>query len=276
MSLIDRTYFVGELNIPNTSNAAIGSLVDLFIEKYEEQFLNDVLGYSLYKALKAGLQIVPVAQKWTDLIEGVEYTDINSKTRFWKGLVSQPPSVLNALDALNGIDVRVGRGQQFDPVTAANSVTIPTALVGKDFIIEQRGVGKLILGVDYSVTGSTLTLLTGQFGGNDWYTYKSATLAINTSTGTNKASPIANYVYYWYMRNNHTQTASTGETKGKHENADTASMAVKLTRAYNEMSAWVCELVDYLNAREDDYTEWADQDVWCMLKKFRHINEFNI
>ena len=276
MSLIDRTYFVGELNIPNTSQVAIGSQVDLFIEKYEEQFLNDVLGYSLNKALKAGLQVIPVAQKWTDLIEGVEYTDINSKTRFWKGLVSQPPSVLNALDAINDIDVRVGRGRQFDPVAATTSTTIPTALVGKDFVIYQRAVGKLILDVDYSVSGSTLTLLAGQFGNADWYTYKSATLAINTSTGTSKASPIANFVYYWYMRNNHTQTASTGETKGKHENADTASIAVKLTRAWNEMSSWICELVDYLNAKKDNYTEWADQDVWCMLKKLRPINEFNI
>ena len=274
--LIDRTYFVGELNIPNTSQVAIGSLVDLFIEKYEEQFLNDVLGYSLNKALKAGLQVVPVAQKWTDLIEGVEYTDIYSKTRFWKGLVSQPPSVLNALDAINDIDVRVGRGQQFDPVAATTSTTIPTALVGKDFVIYQRAIGKLIPDVDYSVSGSTLTLLSGQFGNNDWYTYKSATLAINTSTGTSKASPIANFVYYWYMRNNHTQTASTGETKGKHENADTASIAVKLTRAWNEMSEWICELVNYLNAKKDDYTDWASQDVWCMLKKFRPINEFNI
>lgn len=274
--LIDRTYFVGELNMPNTSQTAIGGLVDLFIEKYEEQFLNDVLGYSLYKALKAGLQDVPVSQKWTDLIEGVEYTDINSKTRLWRGLVSQPPSVLNALDAINDIHVRVGRGQPFDPVVATSTTTIPTALVGKDFIIYQRGVGELIPGVDYSVSGSTLTLLSGQFGVNDWYTYKSATLAINTSTGTSKASLIANYVYYWYMRNNHTQTASTGETKGKHENADTASMAVKLTRAWNEMSKWICDLVDYLDVKKDDYSEWADQDVWCMLIKFRPINEFNI
>jgi hypothetical protein len=274
--LIDRTYFVGELNIPNTSSAAVGSLVDLFIEKYEEKLLNDVLGYSLHKAFKAGMQEMPVAQKWTDLIEGVEYTDTNLKTRFWKGLVSQPPSVLNALDAINDIDVRVGRGQQFDPVAATTSTTIPSALVGKDFVIYQRAIGKLIPGVDYSVSGNTLTLLSGQFGNNDWYTYQSATLAINTSTGTNKASLIANYVYYWYMRNNHTQTASTGETKGKHENADTASIAVKLTRAWNEMSSWICELVDYLNAKKDDYTEWANQDVYCMLRKFRAINEFNI
>lgn len=273
--LIDRTYFVGELNIPNTSQAAIGSLTDLFIEKYEEQFLSDVLGYSLYKALKAGLQVLPVAQKWTDLIEGVEYTDLNNRLRFWKGLVSQPPSVLNALDAVNTISIKVGAGGTYDPVAGSNSTIIPAALVGKDFTIEQRGVGQLLTS-EYSIVGNTLTLATGVFAINDVYFYKSATLAINTTTGTNKQSPIANYVYYWYMRNNHTQTASTGETKGKHENADWSSQAVKLTRAWNEMSVWICELVDYLDAKKDDYPEWADQDVWCMRNKFRRINEFNI
>lgn len=273
--LIDRTYFVGELNIPNTSQAAIGSQADLFIEQYEDQLLTEVLGYSFYKSFKAGMQEVPVAQKWTDIIEGVEYTDINSKVRFWKGLVTQPPTVLNALDALNPIDVVVGRGQLYDPVANTTSTTIPAALVGKDFIIEKRGFGKLIAG-EYSVSGSTLTLIGGQFAINDVYTYKSATLAINTTTGTNKKSLISNYVYYWYQRNNHTQTATTSEVKPANENAMVASPAVKMVRAWNEMSIWICELVDYLNARKDDYTEWVNQDVWCMLKKFRPINEFNI
>lgn len=273
--LIDRTYFVGELNIPNTSQSAIGSQVDFFIEKYEEKFLNEVLGYTLHKALKVGLDVVPVAQRWTDLIEGVEYTDTNNQVRFWKGLVTKPPSILNALDAVNTISVQVGAGGTYDPVAASNSTTIPAALVGKDFTIEQRGVGQL-LSSEYSIVGNTLTLTSGVFAINDIYFYKSATLAINTSTGTAKESLIANYVYYWYMRNNHTQTASTGETKGKHENADWSSMATKLTRAWNEMSQWICELIDYLDAKKDDYTQWSDHDVWRMRRKFGPINEFNI
>lgn len=275
MALIDRTYFVGELSIPNTSQVAIGSAVDLFIEIYEVKLLTEVLGYTLYKALKAGLQIVPLAQKWTDLIEGVEYTDLATKTRFWKGLVTQPPTVLNALDALNPIDIVVGRGQLYDPIPATTSTTVPAALVGKTFIFEKRGVGKLIAG-EYSVVGNTLTLIGDQFAINDVYTYKSATLAINTSTGTDKKSLIANYVYYWYIRNNHTQTATTGETKAANENSVMANPSLKLVRAWNEMSAWICELVDYLDTKKDDYTEWADHDVWCMRRKFRPINEFNI
>jgi hypothetical protein len=275
MSLIDRTYFVGELNIPNTSQAAIGSAVDLFIEQYEEKLLNEVLGYSLYKALKTGLQEVPVTQMWTDLIQGVEYTDLNSKVKLWKGLVIQPPTVLNSLDALNPIDVVVGRGQLYDPAANTTSATIPAALVGKDFIFEKRAFGKLIAG-EYSVVGNTLTLIGGQFAINDVYTYKSATLAINTSTGTNKKSLIANYVFYWYQRNNHTQTATTSEVKPANENATVASPALKMVRAWNEMSEWIRDMVNYLNAKTDDYTQWKDQDVYCMLRKFRPINEFNI
>lgn len=275
MSLIDRTYFVGEINIPNTNQAAIGSAVDLFIEQYEDQFLNDVLGYTLYKALKAGLQVVPVAQKWTDLIEGVEYTDLADKTRKWQGLVTQPPTVLNALDALNPIHIVVGRGQLYDPAPTTTSVTIPAALVGKTFLFEKRGVGPLIAG-EYSVVGNTLTLIGDQFAIDDVYTYKSATLAINTTTGTNKKSLIANYVYYWYMRNNWTNTATTGEGKPQNENMASVSPALKMVRAWNEMTSWVCDLVDYLNAKKDDYTEWTDQNIYCMLRKFRPINEFNI
>lgn len=273
--LIDRSYFIGEINIPNTTTTAVGGLLDWFIEKYEEKFLKEVLGYDLYKAFKAGLQEIPVQQKWTDLIEGVEYTDLNSNTRFWKGLVSQPPSVLNALDALNTISVTVGDGGPYDPVVGQSSVTIPAALVGKDFIIEQRGVGQLRAD-EYSIVGNTLTLTTGVFGNSDTYFYKSATLAINTTTGTSKQSPIANYVYYWYIRNNHSQTAAMGEVKSQNENAASYSPALKMTRAWNEMSEWVSELRDYLDSKKSDYPDWEKQDVWRMLKSYRPINEFNI
>jgi hypothetical protein len=277
--LIDRTYFIGELNIPNANgtanNNAVPALTDWFIEKYEEKFLKELLGHELYKALKAGMLEDPVPQKWTDLIEGVEYTDTASKIRFWPGLIIQPPSVLNALDAINTISVEVGGGGPYDPVVGQASVTIPPSLVGKDFIIEQRGVGQLLT-TEYSIVGNTLTLTSGLFGNNDVYFYKSATLAINTSTGAAKQSPIANYVYYWYIRNNYSQTSAMGEVKSKTENADRHTPGLKMTKAWNEMSDWVWELRDYLDSKKTDYPEWEKQDVWCMLKSFRPINEFNI
>lgn len=273
--LIDRSYFIGELNIPNTNQVSVGEVLDWFIEKYETEFLSKVLGYELYKALKAGLIAPVVDQKWTDLIEGVEYTNLAGRLTFWKGLVTQPPSVLNALDAVNTIAVIVGRGQTYDPVAAGNSTIIPAVLVGKDFTIEQRGVGQLRTD-EYSIVGNVLTRTSGVFADQDTYFYKSATLAINTSTGVSKKSPIANYIYHWYTRNNHSQTATMGETKTKNENADNYTPATKMVRAWNEMSKWICELVEYLNALSTTYSEWSKQNVYCMLNEFSRNNEYNI
>jgi hypothetical protein len=273
--LIDRTYFIGELNVPNTDQVSVGELLDWFIEKYETEFLSKVLGYELYKALKAGLIVPVVDQKWTDLIEGVEYTNLSGRLTFWKGLVTQPPSIINALDALNTIEIRPGGTGTYDPVAGQNTLTIPPALVGKDFIIEQRGVGQLRTD-EYSIVGNILTLTTGVFAGTDTYFLKSATLAINTSTGVNKKSPIANYIYYWYVRNNHSQTATMGETKTKNENADNYTPAIKMVRSWNEMSKWICELIDYLNALPTTYEEWSMQNVFCVRNEFSRINEFNI
>ncbi len=185
------------------------------------------------------------------------------------------PSVINSLDALNTISVVVGRGQQYDPIAGQSSTIIPAVLVGKDFILERRGVGQLRTD-EYSIVGNVLTLGSGVFIVNDTFFYKSATLAINTSTGINKESLIANYVYYWYGRNAHTQTGTMGETKTLNENAYVASPALKMSRAWNEMSQWICELVDYLDARKTVYPEWEDQSKYCMLNTFRPINEFNI
>jgi hypothetical protein len=184
--IIDRTYFVGDLNIPNVGTPAIGELVDWFIAKYEPLFLRNVLGYELSKAFLAGLNEYMVDQKWTDLLEGVEYTDTQSKVRTWQGIVAEYPSLI----------------------------------------------------------------------GNQ--------------------SPIANYVYYWFVQNNHSQTAAMGEVKSQNENAAAYNPGQKMVRAWNEMSKWIVELADYLNAKKDIYTEWEKQDEWRMLNKFRLINEFNI
>lgn len=191
--LIDRTYFVGELNIPNTDQLAVSSLTDLFIEKYEERFLKTALGYSLYKAFKAGLQEMTIAQKWIDLRDGVEYVSLSGKTIFYRGLISQP------------------------------SILVPPP-----------------------------------------------------SAPSDKQSPIANYVYYWFIINSHTQTSSMGEKKSQTENAVSISPNNKLVRAWNEMHQWVGELICFLNTKSSTYSEWDSTDQWFALRMFRQINELGI
>lgn len=57
-----------------------------------------------------------------------------------------------------------------------------------------------------------------------------------------KESPIANYVYYFYMRDNYTQTVGLGEVKATAENAVMSNNDAKMVRAWNEMVIWVYDL----------------------------------
>lgn len=83
MSLIDTTFFVANLNITNTDDATIAETLTWFINKYEQMFLEKLFGYPLYVKYKAN----PTDQRFKDIIDGKEYTDINGYLNKWNGLV---------------------------------------------------------------------------------------------------------------------------------------------------------------------------------------------
>lgn len=104
MAFIDSSYFVGELNIPNTNKDYILQRLNLFINKREPELLQDILGYELYKAFSAGTASYDddgsnstIEQRWIDLIEGDEYTRYD-RLHKWKGLLyerdGQPYSLI--------------------------------------------------------------------------------------------------------------------------------------------------------------------------------------
>jgi hypothetical protein len=68
---------------------------------------------------------------------------------------------------------------------------------------------------------------------------------------------IANYVYYWYMRNNATETTGIGEVVNKAENAVRVSPSIKMSRAWNEMVTDVWKLVSFLDTKATVYTGWT-------------------
>lgn len=89
MSLIDSSYFVGELDIPNIDQRP-NSIQDS-IDKYEKEVLIILLGQKLYTAFIDGLGASTVDQKWTNLRDGVDFIlpysghDVELK---WNGLVN--------------------------------------------------------------------------------------------------------------------------------------------------------------------------------------------
>lgn len=95
--------------------------------------------------------------------------------------------------------------------------------------------------------------------------------------GTSKKSLIANYVYYWYIRDNHSFTTGGGEKKT--DIAINVMPNLKLVRAWNEMVGWNNGLKMFLNY-SGNYTAYAldpfTDDLALHRSLLCNINKFNI
>jgi hypothetical protein len=49
-NLIDSSFFVGDINIPNTSKPEVAESLNLFIAKHETELLKQLFGYELWKS----------------------------------------------------------------------------------------------------------------------------------------------------------------------------------------------------------------------------------
>lgn len=254
--IIDESYFYGNLEVAQKSFGPVLSNLQWFINEYEPKFLAKLLGYELSRDFQAGLIEDDPLTKWTDLLNGTEYTNRWGRLDKWKGLIRTPDSSSIAIDFGTPIDIVVGRGQTYDPIADSASVTIPSSLVGKRFSFFQRGFGKL-RSDEYSVSGSTLTLLNGQvFNNEDTYSYFGNSSSVTTGNENTlyRESPIANYIYYWYLRNNASTTAGSGEAQNSVSTA--ISPADKQRRAWNQMVEWNRELIEFLYSSNTVYTQF--------------------
>lgn len=84
--------------------------------------------------------------------------------------------------------------------------------------------------------------------------------------GTAKKSPIANYVYYWWLRDNWSVTTGAGEKKQQAENAVNSDFGEKMFRAWNEMVEWGLNLREFLRLNLGVYPEYTDP--------FRFLNPY--
>lgn len=86
-----------------------------------------------------------------------------------------------------------------------------------------------------------------------------------------KISPLANYIYYYYMVDkSRGHTVGVGNVKSKAENGEVIIPTGKLVRAWNEMICMTDELIGLLHTYPNDY-------VWnkCYVP-FKPINQFSI
>jgi hypothetical protein len=102
----------------------------------------------------------------------------------------------------------------------------------------------LMFGADYTFNGVT----------KRWHGLKSKSAQVNQSI-------IANYVYYYYMLNEVTQTGTVGQVKSNNENGESSTPGYKMQTAWNDMSEQVLILWEFLRSKTDEdgeivYTEF--------------------
>ena len=83
---------------------------------------------------------------------------------------------------------------------------------------------------------------------------------------TEKQSPIANLVYYWWQRDAVTATAGMGEIIPQGENSGRTSPYEKMRRAWNEMVDQICLLREFLTAKKDVYMDFDILKTKCVEK----------
>lgn len=83
--IIDYTYFVNRLNLPQTGNTDGRNEVNAFIDQYEPEYLQCVLGLDLWQAFINGIEGSGLPeQRWLDLLEGKDFTQ-NGCLYHWNG-----------------------------------------------------------------------------------------------------------------------------------------------------------------------------------------------
>lgn len=84
MSLIDATYFKGEILVAQRSQPEVQEALQSFIDKYEPKILNVLMGASFYALFKAGLLEDPIDDRWISLRDGTDLKQIIANyVYFW-------------------------------------------------------------------------------------------------------------------------------------------------------------------------------------------------
>lgn len=265
MSFIDKTYFSGDLHISQLGTDDVRKKLDYFISIYEPQCLEKLFGYEFKKEFTDGLNESSPEQKWIDLRDGAEFTGYNGRLKKWRGLTGLSDAVPVGSGGYKPseqiqADVTVGF------TSGTNTVTFDGASGKKDFRgfkikIERIGTGTMWTDEDYSwnhTTGVWTLLKSGdKFQPLEKFNITFEPFSTSsTITGTAKQSIIANYVYYWYMRDIISSSTGIGEVKPQGDNAQSDNPGWKMHRAWEQMRMWIMEMDEFLRVRQSDYPNY--------------------
>lgn len=289
MSLIDASYFVGEIGIPNSADVPTAERIAWFINKYEPLFLQKIMGYPLYKAFVAGMNVIPPATpdiRFLNILYGTEYTDIQGLPNKWKGLIVTDNPVFNLSGGLayrkpEYLKVGITAGL----IAGANTFTFDGTAGKPDWrgwtpVLTRSAIMKPTIDYSWDVGNGILVLLGigDKFNNNeDFFAEFQLRTDTTPSVGiTTGESCIANYVYYWYRKSGVTQFTGIGEVMTSAENSINISPWKKVAGIWNEMSGWIKEFLAFMDAMQlttpVTYPEWTTNNKIDALKAFGFMN----
>jgi hypothetical protein len=299
MSLINTSYFVGPLTIAQLGLPAVADNLNLFINRAEPQILEAALGYDLWQDFMTGLQESVIDPKWLALRDGVTFKSVSSwpgwywgftwfnryywlnsqRSMHWAGFAAPLNFTVNP-QSTGQLVLTAGSGQG-NPVVGLNAFTL-ALLANANYSIERRGVGTMILGVDYAMSNNnqTITLVKpgDVFGTGEIFILRFTQATMTGAPSNSYVSPIAGYVYYLWVRDQVTMNTGSGVVRSKTENAEKANPSWRMTDAWNQMALDIFKLWQYLEA--NSYSDPSYYPSYDRTKIdygfFQPINVYNI
>lgn len=287
MPLIDSSYFdTSERNVPNTGQADVLSKLNNLIEIREREYLKAVLGYELFKLFLVGISSITPAQRYLDILLGVDFTGLNGRLKRWEGLISiLSPSLVVTVPLTSTDDIFFTVGVAPGPA-AGDTTYINSSLAGLAYRVTQRGIGPLepledddsnILTADIQInpTGGFTLLNSEFFILGDKFQIELLSTSIDVSGYSFVSvpdSPIADYVYFWWLKQNLSHTSGLGEVRSKAENSELVSPKHKAVKAWNDMAEKTALLHEFLRVNSPAvYPEYelymSDSEVRYLVTK---------
>ena len=257
MSIITIADFKGERNIAGTENSGTRENLQFFIDKYEPKFLKKLLGSALANEFIAGITLVNLDEVGLTTVsptftgadidangEVQVYTENFNFKRLLSVHVNGEQITGSGYNILNG---------KVNGLGGFYGTTVPIKFT---FVSSNAPIGDEVIAVPGDILPKWLYIL------ND----------------TDLKPMLVDYIYYWYIRNEVTLTATIGEVSSKGENSVRASSVDKQVSSWNEMVE-MARAFDLDVAIYPDFVKGWAKYLWCHSERsdiFYPINSLNI
>lgn len=232
MSIIAITDFKGTHSVPGLENQGTRERFQLLIDEKEPEFLVALLGYTLAQEFILGIQGAP----------GPIDPDYTKQERIPFNWAIAP---VNSIDMTINNRARLGSDVHVEVWTESGLVR---EMVLPNYGVTKNQVGNKLVSIDLDIDLSFSAVKTGYIliYTSD-YVYDTTdpdnpvpidpqAKWIALRDNYNIIPMVVNYIYYWYLRESVTFSATLGEKKANAENAQPGNSITKQVKNWNDMS----------------------------------------